>query len=90
MLSTSPVRFALATAGAFSLAFATPAVATPAFAQSAPREAAEETRENAAEQARDPDRMICVRAQLTGSRLNRQICRTQREWDEDGGVPTRR
>jgi len=37
----------------------------------------------------DPDRMICVRTQLTGSRLMRRICRTAAEWAEDGEVPTR-
>ncbi len=38
----------------------------------------------------DPGRTICVRAQITGSRLNRRICRTAREWEEEGGLPEAR
>ena len=39
----------------------------------------------------DPDRTICVRAQLSGSRLYRRICRTAREWqDLEGGLPEER
>jgi hypothetical protein len=37
----------------------------------------------------DPDRVICVRTQLSGSRLMRRICRTAREWEEDGEIPGR-
>lgn len=85
MLTSSRARFVLAAAGALSLAFT-----TPATSQSAPRPAADSGQDSAVADARDPDRVICVRAQLTGSRLYRQVCRTQREWDADGGVPTRR
>ena len=38
---------------------------------------------------RDPDRRICVREQLTGSRLRQTICKTQREWDAEAGGPGR-
>ena len=88
MLYSSRFRFALAAAGAMIVAFSTPASAV----QTAPRSTAPEPRSaDADSEARsDADRIICVRARLTGSRLNRRICRTQREWDEDGGVPTGR
>lgn len=36
------------------------------------------------------NRRICVREQLTGSRLNRTICRTRAEWERAGGLPTDR
>ena len=76
---------ALAAAATFSMAFTEPGSA----ARTDPR--APEQGSSAARTATpDPDREICVRAQLTGSRLNRRICRTQRQWDEDGGVPTER
>ena len=32
-------------------------------------------------QARDPNRRVCVSAQLSDSRMRRRICRTQAEWD---------
>lgn len=34
------------------------------------------------------DRRICVRADFTGSRLLRTICKTEREWEAEGGIPT--
>ena len=88
MLYSSRFRFALASIGALTVAFAMPAQA----AQTVPRTITPPARSADADDAArsDADRMICVRAQLTGSRLNRRICRTQREWDEDGGVPTGR
>ena len=88
MLYSSRFRFALAAAGALTAAFSLPAQA----AQTAPRSTAPQERpaDANADAGSDADRMVCVRAQLTGSRLNRRICRTQREWDMDGGVPSRR
>ena len=91
MLTSARFRIARASAvtaaGALALGFSLPAAAAPAAgaasAQSAPAPAASPA-------ASDPDRMVCVRAQITGSRLNRRICRTVREWEEDGGVPTAR
>ena len=39
----------------------------------------------------DPDRTICVRTQLTGSRVMRRVCRTAREWiAQDGELPETR
>ena len=35
------------------------------------------------------EREICVRERLTGSHQTRRICKTEREWQNDGGVPGR-
>lgn len=77
---------ALAAAAALALAFSPPAGASKNDARAANPQDATPPRTA----VRDPDREICVVAQITGSRLNRRICRTQREWDADGGVPTER
>ena len=34
------------------------------------------------------NRRICVIADFTGSRVSRRICKTEREWEAAGGVPT--
>ena len=44
-------------------------------------------RPRASQTSQDPNRRICVRADLSGSRISRQICHTQAEWDRMGGVP---
>lgn len=51
-------------------------VAAPLHAQQ------QQTSSNASE------RRICVRMELTGTRVVRQVCRTQAEWDRAGGIPT--
>ncbi len=35
----------------------------------------------------DTSRRVCVRMQLSGSRISREVCRTQAEWDRMGGLP---
>lgn len=75
----------LCAAGLLALGLANPAVAADDNVRAARDAAANQTAE-----AADPDRMICVRAQLTGSRLYRRVCRTAREWQEDGEVPGQR
>lgn len=69
-----------------TLAAALAASAVPAAAEqgSAPRARTG----NATEQqtnAEDPERRICVAIELTGSRMIRRVCRTQREWEARGG-----
>lgn len=67
-------------------------VTSPAFAQAQQRlvgtsrveAVAAAPRASQAEQA--PARLICVRDQLTGSHINRRVCRTQAEWDRMGGL----
>ena len=34
------------------------------------------------------EREICVRADFTGSRVRRLICKTEAEWEADGGLPS--
>ena len=34
-------------------------------------------------------RRICVRADFTGSRLQRVVCKTEAQWEAEGGVPGR-
>ena len=34
-------------------------------------------------------RRICVRADFTGSRLLRTVCKTEAQWEAEGGVPGR-
>ena len=64
-------------------------LAQPAAASDDNPRAAREAAQAQAADAQDPDRVICVRTQLSGSRLMRRICRTAREWEEDGEVPGR-
>lgn len=77
--------FLICAVGAFAIGLGAPALAIEDNARAA-RDAAS----NQAADSADPDRMICVRAQLTGSRLYRRVCRTAREWQEDGEVPGQR
>ncbi len=32
-------------------------------------------------------RRICVRAEMTGTRVARDVCRTRAEWERAGGIP---
>ena len=36
------------------------------------------------QKAPDPDKVICRSEPVTGSRMNKRICGTQREWDQRG------
>lgn len=59
----------------------------PAHARDNPRAAREAAQAQGAD-AGDPERTICIRTQMTGSRLMRRVCRTAREWvEQDGGLP---
>lgn len=62
----------------------------PASARDDNSRAARDAAQPEAAGSNDPERTICVRAQITGSRLNRRICRTAREWEEEGGLPATR
>lgn len=33
------------------------------------------------------ERLICIRGEITGSRIERQVCRTEAEWRAMGDVP---
>jgi hypothetical protein len=70
----------LSAAGAILVGLAAPAAAN----QSSPR--ANQPDSNAT--AGDPNRRICVREAITGSRMQRQVCRTAREWvEQEGALP---
>ena len=95
MLKSSAYRnarlAALTAAACFSLGFSLPAGAARVEQRADTNEqSGGSSAARTATSSSNPNREICVRAQLTGSRLSRRICRTQREWDEDGGVPTER
>jgi len=71
----------LSAAGAIVLGLAAPAAAN----QTSPR--ANQPDSNAAT-AGDPNRRICVREAITGSRMERRVCRTAREWiEQEGALP---
>jgi len=64
--------------------------ASPAIARDDNPRAAREAARSQGADAQDPDREICVRATITGSRIPRRICRTARQWEEEeGGIPVR-
>ena len=57
------------------------AVARPGESQ--PTAAASRTRSSA-----QSDRRICVSVEMTGTRVARRVCRTEAEWEAQGGLPT--
>lgn len=36
-----------------------------------------------------PNRRVCVRAGYTGTRVARLICKTEAQWEAEGGIPGR-
>lgn len=76
------MRNSLIAAGAAAcLAAALPAVAAPAAGQETAQAGAQAGQSGRQQRARDPDRRVCVNAQMSDSRIRRRICRTQAEWD---------
>jgi hypothetical protein len=75
-----------AVAAASFLAFtAAPVQATPSSSSTSANAAATvQQRTRTTEQS---DRRVCVRVSLSSSRLARRVCKTQAEWDREGGVP---
>jgi hypothetical protein len=39
------------------------------------------------QKADNPNQVVCVRYEFTGSRLPQRTCRTRAEWERDGGIP---
>jgi hypothetical protein len=70
------------------LTAALPAAAAATDQTSAPRARTDAASQQVNED--DPERRICVAIELTGSRMIRRVCRTQREWDARGGLETNR
>ena len=61
----------------------------PAFAQNTvTTNSSAQQRATARSSAGEGSQRICVRAEITGSRMQRNICRTRAEWDRAGGLPT--
>ena len=76
----------LSVAGALVLS-----VAGPVQARDDNTRAARDAAQTQGAVAEDPDRTICVRTQLTGSRVMRRVCRTVRDWiAQDGALPETR
>ena len=74
-------------AGAAALAFAGPALAQ-ANGQPGPQaQQPADASGGSGASASDPNRMICARAEISGSRIARRVCRTAAEWEEMGGLP---
>lgn len=38
-------------------------------------------------QSAEQDQRVCVRVELTGTRVARNVCRTRAEWAREGGIP---
>lgn len=75
----------LSFAGIIALGFAAPSVAQPANTQ------AQQSADSSGANAQDPNRMICVRGDLSsGTRITRRVCHTAREWEAQGGIPESR
>ncbi len=85
-------RIACLTFGAAALAIAAPASAERSDS-AMPSAGAAETGGGGAAPRRsraDDDRRICVQATHTGTRVPRRICKTQAEWDTEGGLEVER
>ena len=65
-------------AAALLCAAALPAAAAPASNQDANQNGAQPSR---SDQARGPNRRVCIRQEMSNSRIARPVCRTQQEWD---------
>ena len=76
----------LSIAGVIALGLAAPVMAQHGSAQEKSPATA-----NSAANAGDPNRTICIRADLSsGTRIVRRVCRTAREWEAEGGIPETR
>ena len=81
-MNIANIRATAAAAAAIALA----GLAVPAAAANP---AATRTNQQAATSARTAGQAqrVCVRTEFTGSRVARNVCRTQAEWERAGGVP---
>lgn len=88
-MSTS-IRFVQAGTAAVVALFIS---ATGAPLRAAPVTSGASTTTNASGQARGnasaapAERRICARVELSGTRISRRVCRTQAEWNREGGLP---
>ena len=88
LLSIRTLRtFGLTAAAALAVTLSLPAAATNDQATSTAQPPAPAGDEASAD--RRNQRRICVRADFTGSRLLRTVCKTEAQWEAEGGVPGR-
>ena len=86
----SAYRIAFIAAGCFVLGACATAPSEGASASAVAAESPETTQTAAAETGLDPDKMICKRQKVTGSRLGgREVCKTRREWDQQSAEARR-
>ena len=72
-------KFVLSSAAALLCAAALPAAAAaPASSSDTNQNGAQQSR---SDEARGPNRRVCVRQAMSNSRIARPVCRTQAEWD---------
>jgi hypothetical protein len=85
---TIRIRTAIAAAASIMLAGA----AVPAAAQTesnvAPNSRAGGSNASTRTATADPNERVCVRFEISGSRIRREVCQTRAEWARDGGIPT--
>lgn len=75
----------LSVAGALVLCLGAPASAQTSSQVQQPADA------SGGSSVADPNRVICTRAEISGSRIARRVCRTAREWiAQDGELPDAR
>ena len=94
MFETNLSRFcspAILAAGALVASLSVPASAQPdtamaSFASPSATTAPRGRAPDAGTSAAGGERQICVREEITGSRMRRRVCKTAREW-EAAGVP---
>jgi hypothetical protein len=86
-MNTARIRTAATAAAALVLA----GLSVPAAAQTQSNivNSAERTETSSATSSSQPaaERRLCVRAEMTGTRLVRNVCRTRAEWNRAGGIP---
>jgi hypothetical protein len=84
MIKTVSPRFAVTLALGAGLIAAAPAAASPSASQDGiPAAASSQAGSN------DDDRRVCVREQLSGTRVHATICKTRREWRAEAAAAGR-
>lgn len=86
----SAYRLAFIAAGCFVLGACATAPSEGARTAAVAPESSETTQTVVGESRLDPDKMICKRQKVTGSRLGgREVCKTRREWDQQSAEARR-
>jgi Ni/Co efflux regulator RcnB len=80
------IRFITIAAACVALAGSMAPASAAAPAQGASRTGANVQGQN---QSADQSRKICATIEMTGTRMNRRVCRTAADWERAGGLPGR-